>query len=82
MSKREHAALNGTRDIVMEGSRPKRRREVGGGGGASSDMDIPSSDHIEGGRENVGRGGTESPEQVREQGLVLWQTVKDAVSKE
>ncbi|PPR01936.1 hypothetical protein CVT24_001275 [Panaeolus cyanescens] len=81
MSKREHDALNGSRDIVMEGSRPKRRREVGGGG-ASSDMDIPSSDLIEGGAENGDIKETESPEQVREQGLVLWQTVKDAVNKD
>ncbi|KAF8971682.1 Bromodomain-containing protein [Flammula alnicola] len=72
MSKREHGNLNGIGD--SEGSRHKRRRE-----GSSSDVDVTMSDPIEPTKAN---GGRFSPEQVKEQGLKLWTTVKDAVNKE
>ncbi|KAF8910096.1 Bromodomain-containing protein [Gymnopilus junonius] len=74
MSKRELESLNWSAD--NEGSRHKRRRETGG---YSSDVDVTMSDPIEPGAEN---GGGASRQEVREQGLKLWQTVKDAVNKE
>lgn len=73
MSKRELDALNGTGDY--EGSRHnKRRREAGG---SSSDVDVLMSDPVESAVVNGGG----NIEQVKEQGLKIWQTVKDATKE-
>lgn len=69
MSKREHGKMNGFGE--SDGTRHKRRRDVGG---SSSDVDM--SDHI---TEEFKTG---DPVDVKEGGLRLWQTVKDAVNKE
>ncbi|KAH9486301.1 Protein polybromo-1 [Psilocybe cubensis] len=70
MSKRELEALNGLGD--HDGSRHnKRRREAGG---SSSDVDVTMSDPVVPAATNGGG----SIGQVKEQGLKLWQTVKDA----
>jgi len=70
--KRELGSLNGIGENINEGSRPKRRKEAGG---SSSDVDVTMSDPAE---PNV----VSSDEQLREQGMKIWQTVKDAVNKE
>lgn len=58
-----------------EASRAKRRKEMAVPG-SSSDVDITSSDPVE---EN---GVKLQVVDVREQGMKLWQTVRDAVNKE
>ena len=68
MSKREHGKMNGSGE--NDGTRHKRRRDVGG---SSSDVDM--SDPIV----EESRAGEVD---VKEDGLRLWQTVKDAVNKE
>ena len=46
---------------------------------SSSDVDVMKSDPIE----PIKRDGDDSgPEKIREQGMVLWTTVRDAVNKE
>lgn len=71
MSKREHReSLGGT-----EGSRTKRRRHDV----SSSDVDITMSDPV---AEEEEEEEEEEKDEVKEQGLKLWQTVKDAVNKE
>ena len=54
-----------------DGTRHKRRRDVGG---SSSDVDMsdPIAEEFK----------TGEPVDVKEDGLRLWQTVKDAVNKE
>ncbi|KAJ7847860.1 RSC complex protein [Mycena leptocephala] len=69
--KRAHRQLNGG---DAEASRAKRRKEMGVAG-SSSDIDI-TSDPV--GEERV----KVRVVDVREQGLKLWHTVKDAVNKE
>lgn len=76
MSKREHGNINKTG--ANEGSRrSKRRREMED---SSSDVDVMKSDPIE----PIKRDGDDSgpDEKIREQGMVLWTTVRDAVNKE
>jgi chromatin structure-remodeling complex subunit RSC4 len=68
MSKREHGKMNGFGE--SDGTRHKRR-DVGG---SSSDVDM--SDPI------VEEFKTGELVDVKEDGLRLWQTVKDAVNKE
>ncbi|KAJ7109887.1 Bromodomain-containing protein [Mycena epipterygia] len=70
--KRAHRQLSGGE---AEASRAKRRKEMAVPG-SSSDVDITSSDPVE---EN---GVKLQVVDVREQGMKLWQTVKDAVNKE
>jgi hypothetical protein len=72
MSKREHEAND------VEGSRTKRYR---GTTGTSSDNDITLSDPVLSGGE-VNEQGTVSRDVVKEEGLRLWQTVREAVNKE
>jgi chromatin structure-remodeling complex subunit RSC4 len=73
MSKRVHGASD------VEGSRTKRHR---GTTGTSSDIDITLSDPIVSGGETSEQGGTGMQDVVKEEGLRLWQTVRDAVNKE
>lgn len=61
---------------AAEGSRHKRRKE---GVGTLADVDA-SMDTI--GPNEMGQGGQGEPESAKEQGLRLWQIVKDAVNKE
>ena len=68
--KRAHRQLNGGE----EASRVKRRKDAVAG--SSSDVDITSSDPI--GEERVATWAGD----VRERGLKLWQTVRDATNKE
>ncbi|KAG5637649.1 hypothetical protein H0H81_003726 [Sphagnurus paluster] len=77
MSKRELGQLGGTNEI--EGPRTKRRRETAG---ASSDVDITSSERIHLGAVDGDEGIDQTKEEVKELGLKLWQTVRDAVNKE
>lgn len=77
MSKRELEQLSGANEI--EGPRTKRRRETAG---TSSDLDMIHSDPIVGASNEISQGGGGKNEVVLEQGLKLWQTVKDAVNKE
>jgi chromatin structure-remodeling complex subunit RSC4 len=69
MSKREHGKMNGSGE--SDGTRHKRRRDVGG---SSSDVDMsdPTVEEFK----------TGELVDVKEDGLRLWQTVKDAVNKE
>ena len=67
MSKREHGKMNGSGE--NDGTRHKRRRDAGG---SSSDVDISMSDPVI----------EDSKDVVKEEGLKLWQAVKDAVNKE
>ncbi|KAF4612236.1 hypothetical protein D9613_004216 [Agrocybe pediades] len=69
--KRELGSLS-TSGEIQEGSRPKRRREAGG---SSSDVDIAMGEPAE---TSAASGGVE----VKEQGMKIWQAVKDAVNKE
>ncbi|PFH52268.1 hypothetical protein AMATHDRAFT_57287 [Amanita thiersii Skay4041] len=62
---------------VADGSRPKRRREMAGGAGEG---DISMKDVTVIGNEDGGE--KESMETVKEQGLRLWQMVRDAVNKD
>jgi hypothetical protein len=71
MSKREHGKMNGSGE--NDGTRHKRRRDAEG---SSSDVDIRMSDPI---TEEAKVGELAD---VKEDGLRLWQTVKDAVNKE
>jgi hypothetical protein len=71
--KRAHRQLNGG---DAEASRAKRRKEMAVAG-SSSDVDITSSDPVAEYSVPKARGGD-----VREQGMKLWHTVKDAVNKE
>jgi hypothetical protein len=73
MLKREH----GTSDV--EGSEAKRHK---GATGTSSDIDINLSDTILPGGEASEKGGSMKQAVVKEEGLHLWQTVRDAVNKE
>ncbi|TFK41865.1 hypothetical protein BDQ12DRAFT_598311 [Crucibulum laeve] len=83
MSKRELAMLNGVVDDV-DGSRPKRRREqaLQPAASSSSDVDITMSDPAEPPKKPMSTEKSEDPEEVIDLGLKLWQTVKDAVSKD
>lgn len=72
MSKREHVNVHGAEE--PRGSRHKRRREVGG---SSSDVDVTMSDPIEPKAESSAM----SKAEVKENGLKIWQTVKDAVKE-
>jgi hypothetical protein len=65
--------------VAAEGSRPKRRKE---GAGNSSDTEMPAGVAANGneGSGQIGEGLT--TETVKDQGLRLWQIVKDAVNKE
>jgi chromatin structure-remodeling complex subunit RSC4 len=69
MSKREHGKMNGSGE--SDGTRHKRHRDAGG---SSSDVDM--SDPI------VEEFRTGEVVDVKEDGLRLWQAVKDAVNKE
>jgi chromatin structure-remodeling complex subunit RSC4 len=69
MSKRELGKMNGFGE--SDGTRHKRRRDVG-----ESSSDVDMSDPI---AEEFKTG---EPVDVKEGGLRLWQTVKDAVNKE
>ncbi|KAJ7492311.1 RSC complex protein [Mycena latifolia] len=71
--KRSHAQLNGGE---AEASRAKRRKEMAVAG-SSSDVDITSSDPL--GEQDVVKTRVGD---VREQGMKLWHTVRDAVNKE
>lgn len=64
--KREHAETSTA--LETERGRVKRRREDG----ASSEIDVTMSDPVASGAEG----------DVKEQGMRLWQTIKDAVNKE
>ncbi|GLB35855.1 putative bromo domain containing protein [Lyophyllum shimeji] len=77
MSKRELGQLNGANEI--EGPRTKRRRETAGN---SSDVDVKQSDPVVPGGDQSGEGSGAKKGEVKELGLKLWQTVKDAVNKE
>jgi chromatin structure-remodeling complex subunit RSC4 len=73
MSKREHGASE------VDVSRTKRHR---GATGTSSDVDISLSDPIVSGGEMTEQGGIGAQDAVKEEGLRLWQVVRDAVNKE
>ncbi|KAF9486466.1 Bromodomain-containing protein [Pholiota conissans] len=77
MSKREHDHINGTGENAGS-RRSKRRRE----GEASSDVDVTTSGPIEAFKSNGSGSSPESAQQVKEKGMMLWTTVKDAVNKE
>ncbi|KAF9469838.1 Bromodomain-containing protein, partial [Collybia nuda] len=77
MSKRELRHITGASEA--EGSRPKRRRETAG---ASSDVDVIHSEPIFLEVQVKKEGDSTDEVVVKEQGLKLWQTVKDAVNKE
>lgn len=73
MSKREHGASD------VDGSRTKRHRGITG---TSSDIDMTPSDPMLSGGEASEQGGTAMQDVVKEEGLRMWQTVRDAVNKE
>jgi chromatin structure-remodeling complex subunit RSC4 len=78
MSKRELSSLSGIADV--EGSRRKRRRD--GLPSAFSDVDaLMSEPEAEAPWLSEGNG-VKEVQSVKEQGLELWLTVKDAKSKE
>ena len=77
MSKREHHRSNGA--VAADDLRVKRRRDTVG---SSSDMDVTMSDPVTLDVDVTGGTVVGDPEVVKEQGLTLWQTVKDAVNKE
>lgn len=77
MSKREHPRSSGA--VAVDDLRVKRRRDTVG---SSSDMDITMSDPVTVDVDVTGGTVVGDPEVVKEQGLTLWQTVKDAVNKE
>jgi len=77
MSKREHPRSNGA--VAVDDSRVKRRRDTVG---SSSDVDVTMSDPVTLDVDVTGGTVVGDPEVVKEQGLMLWQTVKDAVNKE
>lgn len=80
MSKRELSRLIGTADV--EGSRPKRRRDATALPNSSLDVDVVMSEPAgEASRQN-GSSGQVGAQSVKEQGLELWLTVKEAKSKE
>lgn len=70
MGKRNHPGLS----TVDEGSRAKRRKDQP----SSSDADVTMSDPVN----PISEGEVASEDEVREQGMKIWQTVKDAVNKE
>jgi hypothetical protein len=72
MLKREYGASD------VEGSRTKRHRGITD---TSSDIDITLSPIVSGGEVNE-PGGPASQKVVKEEGLRLWQIVRDAVNKE
>lgn len=75
MSKRVIAKLNGEEEAEAEGgSRHKRRKETRG---SSSDVDILMSDPFD----SKGQNGVFSKAEVKEMGMQIWQTVKDAVKE-
>lgn len=71
MTKRVISKLNGGEDDMEESSRHKRRRDARG---SSSDVDITGSDV-------QGEYGELSKVEVKEMGLMVLQTVKDAVKE-
>jgi chromatin structure-remodeling complex subunit RSC4 len=77
MSKRELGLSNGA--LAVEGPRIKRRKETAA---TTSDLDVSMSDPIAPGAEQNGQAGGEGDDVVKEQGLKLWQIVKDAMNKE
>lgn len=79
MSKRDLAFVSATADVDLE-PRTKRRKET-----KSEEKDVlmedaTKSDAVAGDQD--GEGSSASQKEVKEQGLALWQTVKDAVNKE
>ncbi|SJL06148.1 uncharacterized protein ARMOST_09484 [Armillaria ostoyae] len=70
MGKRNHPGSS----TVDEGSRAKRRKDQP----SSSDVDVTMSDPVNPNSE----GEVASEDEVREQGMKIWQTVKDAVNKD
>ncbi|KAG7452277.1 Bromodomain-containing protein [Guyanagaster necrorhizus] len=69
MGKRNHPG-----STVDEGSRAKRRKDQP----SSSDVDVTMSDPVN----PISEGEVASEDEVREQGMKIWQTVKDAVNKD
>ena len=79
MSKRELEQLNGASEV--EGPRTKRRREAAFS--VCPKVDVGDSDlAVPGAEVVVGEGGSAGKDSIQEEGLKLWQTVKDAVNKE
>ncbi|KAK0481744.1 RSC complex protein [Armillaria novae-zelandiae] len=70
MGKRNHPGSL----TVDEGSRAKRRKDQP----SSSDVDVTMSDPVN----PISEGEMASEDEVREQGMKIWQTVKDAVNKD
>lgn len=70
--KRAHSQRNGG---DVEATRAKRRKEMAVAG-SSSDVDITASDPVD--EERV----KSRVVDVREQGMKLWQTIRDATNKE
>ncbi|KAK0465549.1 RSC complex protein [Desarmillaria tabescens] len=70
MGKRNHPGSS----TVDEGSRAKRRKDQP----SSSDVDVTMSDPVN----PISEGEVASEDEVREQGMKIWQTVKDAVNKD
>ncbi|KAK0505705.1 RSC complex protein [Armillaria luteobubalina] len=70
MGKRNHPGSL----TVDEGSRAKRRKDQP----SSSDVDVTMSDPVN----PISEGEVVSGDEVREQGMKIWQTVKDAVNKD
>ncbi|KAF7307151.1 Stearoyl-CoA desaturase [Mycena indigotica] len=61
-----------------DGSRAKRRKNIGMGvAGSSSDVDIMAGDYVAEEQQGQPGGGN-----VREQGMKLWQTIRDATNKD
>lgn len=80
MSKRELSRLIGTTDV--EGSRPKRRRDAATFPNSSPDADAAIPDATVGIPQPNGNSGTSGIGSVKELGLQLWQTIKEAKNKE
>jgi len=79
MSKRELEQLNGASEV--DGPRTKRRREAAFS--VCPRVDVVDSDPaVPGAEVVVGEGAGVGKDSIQEEGLKLWQTVKDAVNKE
>ncbi|EED79702.1 predicted protein [Postia placenta Mad-698-R] len=87
MSKREASQIAAAAGVDIDAPRAKRRREVP----ASTDNSGVKAEHASPGGNDISKPKTEGeddkgikedPELVKEKGLKLWQTVKDAVNKE
>lgn len=87
MSKREASQIAAAAGVDIDAPRAKRRREVP----ASTDNSGVKAEHASPGSNDISKPKTEGeddkgikedPELVKEKGLKLWQTVKDAVNKE